>query len=198
MMKTKFTREPGLLARWRPTDCSRSGSHESLVLVVQLCLTLCDPMDCSPPGSSVHGILQPRILEVGSHSLLQRLFFRGSSQPRSPALQADSLWLEPSGEPWKWRKEVLIKRVIRCNSYKRKIVPDTEMVEPVTLLRNKMRTFLWYQQQVSWTWEGGSGNMIQDRWVLGFCFHCGHEARSLMRVLICSKGTSRVLGYFWK
>ena len=29
----------------------------------QSCLTLCDPMDCSPPGSSVHGILQARILE---------------------------------------------------------------------------------------------------------------------------------------
>ena len=29
----------------------------------QSCLTLCDPMDCSPPGSSVHGILQSRILE---------------------------------------------------------------------------------------------------------------------------------------
>ena len=29
----------------------------------QLCLTLCDPMDCSPQGSSVHGILQARILE---------------------------------------------------------------------------------------------------------------------------------------
>ena len=33
------------------------------VLVTLLCLTLCDPMDCSPPGSSVHGILQARILE---------------------------------------------------------------------------------------------------------------------------------------
>ena len=33
------------------------------VLVAQSCLTLCDPMDCSPPGSSVHGILQARILE---------------------------------------------------------------------------------------------------------------------------------------
>ena len=32
-------------------------------LVTKLCLTLCDPMDCSPPGSSVHGILQARILE---------------------------------------------------------------------------------------------------------------------------------------
>ena len=34
-----------------------------LCLVAQLCLTLCNPIDCSPPGSSVHGILQARILE---------------------------------------------------------------------------------------------------------------------------------------
>jgi len=33
------------------------------VLVAQLYLTLCDPMECSPPSSSVHGILQARILE---------------------------------------------------------------------------------------------------------------------------------------
>ena len=33
------------------------------VLVTQLCLTLCDSVDCSPPGSSVHGILQARIVE---------------------------------------------------------------------------------------------------------------------------------------
>ena len=31
--------------------------------LLQLCLTLCDPMDCGPPGSSVHGILQARILK---------------------------------------------------------------------------------------------------------------------------------------
>ena len=34
--------------------------HDQLL---QLCWTVCDPMDCSPPGSSVHGILQARILE---------------------------------------------------------------------------------------------------------------------------------------
>ena len=33
------------------------------MFVAQSCLTLCDPMDCSPPGSSVHGILQARVLE---------------------------------------------------------------------------------------------------------------------------------------
>ena len=45
-------------------------------LVAQLCPTLCDPMDCSPPGSS-NGILQARILEWVAIS-----FSRGSSQPR--------------------------------------------------------------------------------------------------------------------
>ena len=43
----------------------------------QSCLTLCDPMDCSPPGSSVHEIFQTRILEWVAIS-----FSRGSSQPR--------------------------------------------------------------------------------------------------------------------
>ena len=33
---------------------------------VQLCPTLCDPMDCSPPGSSVHGISEAGILEKGA------------------------------------------------------------------------------------------------------------------------------------
>ena len=43
----------------------------------QSCLTFCDPMDCSQPGSSVHGIFQARILEWVAIS-----FSRGSSQPR--------------------------------------------------------------------------------------------------------------------
>ena len=38
--------------------------------VVQLCPTLSDPMDCSLPGSSAHGIFQARVLELGCHSLL--------------------------------------------------------------------------------------------------------------------------------
>ena len=44
---------------------------------LQSCPTLCDPMDCSPPGSSVYGILQARILEWVAIS-----FSRGFSRPR--------------------------------------------------------------------------------------------------------------------
>ena len=46
-------------------------------LVAQLCPTVCDPVNCSPPGSSVHGILQARILEW-----IAIPFSRWSSQPR--------------------------------------------------------------------------------------------------------------------
>ena len=59
------------------------------VLVAQLCLTLSDPMDCSPPDFSVHGILQARILEW-----IAIPFSRGSSHPRDRT-QADSLVSEP-------------------------------------------------------------------------------------------------------
>ena len=45
--------------------------------VAQSCPSLCDPMDCSPPGSSTHGILQARVLEWVAVS-----FSRGSAQPR--------------------------------------------------------------------------------------------------------------------
>ena len=47
------------------------------VLVIQLCLTLCDPMDSSPSGSSVHRILQARIMEWAAMP-----YSRGSSQLR--------------------------------------------------------------------------------------------------------------------
>ena len=53
------------------------GSCCCCYLVARSCLTLCDPMDSSPPGSSVHGISQTRILRW-----VAIFFFRGSSQPR--------------------------------------------------------------------------------------------------------------------
>ena len=52
------------------------GEVKVKVLVAQSCLTICNPMDCIPPGSSVHGILQARILEWVAIP-----FSKGSSQP---------------------------------------------------------------------------------------------------------------------
>ena len=66
------------------------------VLVTLSCTTVCDPVDYNPPGSSVHGVLQARILEWIAIS-----FSRGSSQPRDQTwmscMQADSLCLSQQG-----------------------------------------------------------------------------------------------------
>ena len=59
------------------------------VLVAQSCPTLCDPMDCSLLGSSVHGILQARTLEWVAFPSAGDLPDPGI-KPGSPALQADS------------------------------------------------------------------------------------------------------------
>ena len=70
---------------------------------LQSCSALCDPMNCSLPGSSVHGILQARIVEwVAMPS------FRESSQGSNPSLlcllhcQVGSLSLMPLESPWRY------------------------------------------------------------------------------------------------
>ena len=57
--------------------------HNKL-LVAQSCLTLCDPMDCSLPGSSVYGDSPDKNTRVGCHALLQGLFPLQGSNPRLP------------------------------------------------------------------------------------------------------------------
>ena len=68
------------------------------VLVAQLCPTFCNPMDCSPPGSSVHGIFQARILEWVAIP-----FSWGSFQPKDQTevsrIAGRFLPCEPPGKP---------------------------------------------------------------------------------------------------
>ena len=62
-------------------------------LVIQLCPTLCDPMDCSQPGSSVHGILQARILEwVAIPFFTVSLWPRGWTQVSCTAGRFFTIW----------------------------------------------------------------------------------------------------------
>ena len=81
---------------WHQTPHARVLLKQKLqkVKVTQSCLTLCDPMDYTVPG-----ILQARILGVGSLSLLQGIFPIQRSNPDLPALQADSLPAESQGKP---------------------------------------------------------------------------------------------------
>ena len=71
--------------------------------VIQSCLTLCDPMNCRPPSSSVHGIFQARILEWVDISFssntfrswnLCNLFYIPRYVPVSSGLQSMGTWIE--------------------------------------------------------------------------------------------------------
>ena len=77
--------------------------------LLQLCLTLFGPVDCSPPGSPVHGILQPRILEwvaMPSPGDLPDPEMEPTS-PVSPALAGRFFTTEPPG------KDIPMQRLLR-------------------------------------------------------------------------------------
>ena len=70
-----------------------------LCYIAQSCLTLCDPMNCSPPGSSVHGDSPGKNTRVGCHVLLQEIF---PSQGLNPGLlncRQILYWLSHQGSP---------------------------------------------------------------------------------------------------
>ena len=70
-----------------------------LRFVAQSCPTLCDPRDCSLPGSSIRGDSPGKNVGMGCHALLQGDLPNRGIKPRSPALQEDSLLSEPPGKP---------------------------------------------------------------------------------------------------
>ena len=112
--------------------------------VAQSCPTFCDPMDCSPPGSSVHGILQARILEwvaisfsisfqssillsktcMKALSPLGMRLHRGRRQPKKEGEERlpspNQLWRQ---EPGKWQLTLVIFcwRTLSCQ-------PDTQRI----------------------------------------------------------------------
>ena len=91
------TQSSGPLSRLTFLDSITSYSTLVLVLVLSRSVmpnSATNPMDCGLPGASVRGPLQARVLEWGALH-----FSRGSSWPRSPAWQADSLLNKPAGKP---------------------------------------------------------------------------------------------------
>ena len=96
---------------------------------VQSCLTLCDPMDYSPPHSSVHGAFQARILEWVATS-----YFRGTSQTRDPTPDSSVSCIagrffttEPPGKPPDYKVFILINLVDYTADLIHKYCPGTEI-----------------------------------------------------------------------
>ena len=90
-------------------------------LVAKSCLTLCDLMDCSQPGSSVHGISQARILEWAAISF-SRDFPNLGIEPMSPALAGGLFTTEPPDKP------ILPIRDSQNNDYTHINIYDSESI----------------------------------------------------------------------
>ena len=74
-------------------------SYAVLCLVAQPCLTLCDPMDCSLPGSSVHGDSPGKNTGVDCHAVLQEIFSNQGSNPGLPHCRQILYCLSHRGSP---------------------------------------------------------------------------------------------------
>ena len=83
-----------------PLSQSHPFWRREYVFVTQSCPTLCDPVNCSPTGSSVHGDSPGKNSGVGSRSLLQRIFL---TQGSSPSLLQEGFL--PSEPPWEAPEE---------------------------------------------------------------------------------------------
>ena len=109
---------------------------ESESEVTQLCPTLCNPMDCSLPGSSIHGIFQTRVLEWVALS-----FSRRSSQPRVWTQVSHivgrcfTIWA--TREAHIWDKRLISKMFILRNSY--------------NSIANKTNNLIFKNEQRTWT-----------------------------------------------
>ena len=89
-------REPRLVLCDDPEEWEGGGRKPCLI--AQLCPTLCNPVDCSPPGPSVHGILQARILEWLPFPPPGDLP-NPEIKPRLPAFKGRFFTAEPPGKP---------------------------------------------------------------------------------------------------
>ena len=129
--------------------------------VVKLCLTLLDPMDCSLPGSSDHGIFQAKVLEWVAISSS-----RGPSQPRDRILYH---WAT-------WEAYLTANAVIKFHLW---IWPQFQIIDCSSNLPESRKTFswkqqsllkrqrvLWYGQQFYFQWPL-SPCLFLPRWTLG-------------------------------
>ena len=107
---SRITRQVSLLVLCTEEDpCFLWCQWKPVCVRAQSCLTLCNLIDCSPPGSSARGILQARILEWVVISFSGDLPNPGT-EPASPTLAGGFSATEPPGKPWKAACTV-VKRV---------------------------------------------------------------------------------------
>ena len=136
----------------------------------QLCPTLCDAMDCSPPGFSVHGIFQVRILEQVAIS-----YSRGSSWPwavASPALAGRFLATAPPGKPtnnstFLYHHPVLVDWLCNIQVSGSKF-SNTTVLWPVWIFLSIMFSFV-YDSLNSTFWVSSMLHVVEAQWFSLLC-----------------------------
>ena len=98
----------------------------------QSCLTLLDPMDCSPPGSSVHGILQARILE------------RAAMPSKAPGSQRDS---------WMWLNDYVFKDFLISTFFDKNSAFPSQPFRPL-LIAGGLHAYRSYSSSLFWFFDG--------------------------------------------
>ena len=126
----------------------------NVCVCVQLWLTLCKPMDYSPPGSSVHGILQVRILEWVAISSS-----RESSQPRDQTRISCVSGIEGGFFTSEPDRKILSIRAIQCNI----LVMHVNLLYKISVkLSAKSQTVnIWFHGSYRLFWNYSSGNYTQ-------------------------------------
>ena len=94
-----------------------------LCLVIQSCETFCNPMDCSLPGSSVHGDSLGKNTGVGCHALLHGVILTQGSNPGFLRRQAESLPSKPTGMGQ--------QKLFNVYNLKKSKLNDQELEDPV-------------------------------------------------------------------
>ena len=113
--------------------------HTFWCLVAQSCPALCDPMDCSPPGSSVHEDSPGKNTGVSCHALLQRIF---PTQGSNPGL-SHFKWIlyRLSHQSFGWRDSSVRKKKRTFAVFKQFFLPK------------KMSTFIWKDIARQYSWQ---------------------------------------------
>ena len=95
-----------------------------MCLVVQSCLTLCDPMDCTPPGTSVHGASPSKNTGMGCHTLLQGIFPTHGLNPGLPHCRWIFYCLSYQGSPriLEWVRLSLLQRLFPTQESNRSLL----------------------------------------------------------------------------
>ena len=129
----------------------------------QLCSTLCNPMNCSPPGSSVHGILQARILEWEAIP-----FSRGSSQPRDQtSVSCIGRWILYQCATWEAQRNhcfMSVSAFIRLHFFFffkniHHCIPDAQQYLWIEYSRFLVNKFCWIHE---WIKQGFGSNWLFD------------------------------------